>query len=168
LLHFAFNSRGRRLLSARGDAGEHGLGIAPRALGRIAAGFLIPPRLALAGNAVLPVFTRRRRGRLARISQSPRALSSARHGAHIARRSSLSGCALWPLARPSAASAAASSPARSLASLSARLGPRFWTSGLLGHALAGRLFVLLLGRLTGGRPMNLGAPLRVALPAPPS
>jgi hypothetical protein len=168
LLHFAFNSCGRRLLSGRGDAGEHGLGIAHRALGRFAAEFLIPPRLALPDSAVLPVFTRRRRGRLTRMSLSLRALSPTRLGAHRARRSRLSGCALWALARPSAASAAASSPARSLASLRARLGTRFWTSGLLGHALAGWLFVLLLGRLTGGRPMSLGASLRVALPAPPS
>ena len=37
MLHFDFNSCGRRLLSGRGDAGEHGLGIAHRALGRFAA-----------------------------------------------------------------------------------------------------------------------------------
>ena len=150
MLHFAFDSCGRRLFSVRVDAGEHGLGIAHRALGRFAAEFLIPARLlALPDSAVLPVFTRRLHGCLA-------------------RRSRLSGCALWALARPSAASAAASSPARSLASLRARLGTRFSTSGLLGYALAGCLFVLLLGRLTGGRPMSLGAPIGVALPAPPS
>lgn len=168
MLHFAFDSCGRRLLSVRVDAGEHGLGIAHRARGRFAAEFLIPPRLVLADSAVLPVFTRRRRGCLARMSLCPWALSPTRLGAHCARRSRLSGCALWALARPSAASAAASSPAWSLASLRACLGTRFSTSGLLGHALAGWLFVLLLGRLTGGRPMSLGAPIGVALPAPPS